>query len=75
MQFFFKITFFKKILSGLPPVSNSLDPVMSGILSGLIWVQTVCKGYQQMTQVGRVILLMTSDYLVTSLLWCLKPNV
>ena len=34
-------------------MSNSLEPDQGlswpDILSGLIWVQTVCKGYQQMT--------------------------
>ena len=30
-------------------VSNSLDPGQPNVLLGLIWVQTVCKGYQQMT--------------------------
>ena len=33
-------------------VSNSLDPDQAQHLLGLIWVQTVCKGYQQMTLVG-----------------------
>ena len=33
-------------------VSNSLDPVQADILSGLIWVQAVCKINQQTTQVG-----------------------
>ena len=44
----------QNILSGIPSVSNSLDPnnliiIMPHIFSGLIWVQTVCKGYLQMT--------------------------
>ena len=30
-------------------MSNSLDPDQADILSGLIWVQTVCKSCQQMT--------------------------
>ena len=30
---------------------KQLDPDQAHILSGLIWVQTVCKGYQQMTKV------------------------
>ena len=30
-------------------MSNSLDPDQADILSGLIWVQTVCKSYQQTT--------------------------
>ena len=31
-------------------MSNCLDP---NVLSGLIWIQTACKGYQQMTLVGK----------------------
>ena len=33
--------------------SNSLYPDQARYLSGLIWVQIVCKGYQQRTQVGK----------------------
>ena len=39
---------FQKNLAGINiSMSNSLDPIY--ILSGLIWVLTVCKGYQQTT--------------------------
>ena len=34
-------------------VSNSLDPDQAGHLVGLIWVQTVSKGYQQTALVGK----------------------
>ena len=34
-------------------VSNSLNPDQALFLSGLIRVQTVCKGYQQTTLVGK----------------------
>ena len=34
-------------------VSNSLDPDQARHLSGLIWVQTVCKGYQRTTLAGK----------------------
>ena len=34
-------------------MSNSLDPDQAGRLLGLIWAQTVCKGYQQMTLAGK----------------------
>ena len=34
-------------------VPNSLDPDQAHILLGLIWVETVCKSYQQMTLVGK----------------------
>ena len=34
-------------------MSNSMDPDhVPTFLLVLIWTQTVCKGYQQMTQVG-----------------------
>ena len=55
--FFFKINFSKKSLRNTIRVSNSLDPdqaerfVGPDILSGLIWVQTVCKDYQQTSKV------------------------
>ena len=42
----FKIFFFEKSFS----VSNSLDP---DILAGLVWVQTVWEGYQQISLAGR----------------------
>ena len=32
-------------------VSNSLDLDQADILSGLVWVQTICKGYQQTKRV------------------------
>ena len=48
---FFNITFFKK-KSGIPSVSNSLDPDQAQYLLGLIRIQAVCKGYQQPTLVG-----------------------
>ena len=28
-------------------MSNSLDPDQTDIFLGLVWVETVCKGYQQ----------------------------
>ena len=42
---FFKINFFEKFLQ---EYHLSVKQIGS-ILSGLIWVQTVCKSYQQMT--------------------------
>ena len=33
-------------------VSNSLDPDQDNILWVLLWVQTVCQGFQQTTLVG-----------------------
>ena len=46
-DYFQNKTFSKNSFRNTIRVSNSLD-----ILSGLIWVQTVCEGYQQTTQVG-----------------------
>ena len=50
--FFFKINFFKKNLTGIPSecqiVWIQIRPEI--FLLDLIWVQTVCKGYQQTTK-------------------------
>ena len=46
----FSKSIFQKILSGMPSVCQTVwIQIRPDILSGLIWVQTVCKGYQQMT--------------------------
>ena len=51
--FFFKINFLKsKSFSNSIRVSNSLDPDQDRPV-GPVWVQTVCKGYQQRTLVGK----------------------
>ena len=52
--FFFSINFFeKKSLSGIPSLSHTIwMQIRPNSLSGLIWVQTVCTGYQQMTKVA-----------------------
>ena len=48
---FFQITFLRKLLSGIPSESQTLwTQIRPDILSGLIWVQTVCKDYQHMTE-------------------------
>ena len=53
---FFQNQFFRKILSGIH-VSSECQTVwiqiLPNILSSLIWVQTVCKGYQQTALVGK----------------------
>ena len=49
---FFLNRFFQKILSGIPPESAWIQ-IRPSVLSSLILVQTFCKGYQQMTLVGR----------------------
>ena len=49
---FFKINFFQKILSvTLSECQTIWIQIRTDILSVLIWVQTVCKGYQPMTKV------------------------
>ena len=46
--------FFQKFLSGILYMSsNSWIQIRTDILSVLIWVQTVCKNYQQTTLVGK----------------------
>ena len=49
-DFFSKLTFSKKNLPGTPSELQTVwIQIRTDILSVLIWVQTVCKGYQQMT--------------------------
>ena len=45
-------------------MSNSLDPDRADVVSGPIWIQTDCKGYQQMTPVGEELLPWESKNLV-----------
>ena len=48
---FFKITFFEKNPSGIPTECQTVSiQIRPEILSGLIWVQTFCKDYEQMTK-------------------------
>ena len=47
---FFQNQRFLKILSGIP---SECQTIWINILSGVIWVQTVCKHYQQTTLVGK----------------------
>ena len=50
---FFQNQLFQKILSGaLIECQTVWIQIRTDILSVLIWVQTVCKGYQQMTKVA-----------------------
>ena len=47
---FFQNELFPKILSVIQSVCQTVwIQISPDILSGLIWVQTVCKGYQQTT--------------------------
>ena len=51
--FCYEINFFKKNLSGIPSECQTVwVQIRPDVLSGLIWVQIVCKGYQQMTKVA-----------------------
>ena len=56
--FFLKLTFSKKkkkkkkIFQENHQCQTGLIQIRPNVLSGLIWVQTVCKGYQQMTNVA-----------------------
>ena len=59
---FFEISFLKKnSFRNTISVPNSLVPeqarhfVRPDKMSGLIWVQTICKGYQQTTLVGKIL--------------------
>ena len=54
---FLRNSFRTKILSGIPSEClTDLIQIKPDILWGLIWVQTVCKGYQQTTLVGKVLI-------------------
>ena len=50
---FFQNEGFQEILSGIQSECQTVwIQIRTDILSVLIWVQTVCKGYQQMTKVA-----------------------
>ena len=46
------INFFRKILSGVPSECQTVEPDRPQMLSDLIWVKTVCNGYQQTTKIA-----------------------
>ena len=51
---FFQKQLFRKIHSGIPTECQTIwIQIMPNILSCLIWVRTVCKGYQQTALVGK----------------------
>ena len=65
---FFKL--FRKILSGIPTGRHTVwIQIRPDILSGLIWVQTVCKGYQQTTLVGKELPLIYCHLLIQMRFW------
>ena len=50
----FQNQLFPKIISGTPSAYQTVwIQIRPDILSGLIWVQTICNGYQQMILVGK----------------------
>ena len=54
LWFVFLNHFFEKNISGIPSECQTVwVQIRPDILSGLVWVQTVCKGYQQTTLVGK----------------------
>ena len=53
-DFFFQNQIFQKILSGILSEHQTVwIQIRPTILLGLIWIQTVCKGFKQMTPVGK----------------------
>ena len=56
--FFFQNQLFRKILSGIPSECQRVwIQIRPNILSGLVWIQTVCKGYQQTTPVDKELII------------------
>ena len=54
---FFKTNFYEKILSGIPSeCQTDWILIRPKILSGLTWVQSVCKCYEQTTLEGNELL-------------------
>ena len=52
-DFFFKINFFENYFQEYhQSVKKAWTQIRPEVLSGLIWVKTVCKGYHQMTLVS-----------------------
>ena len=53
LLFFSKINYFEKFFQKYHQCHKVWTQIRPNILLGLIWVQIVCKGYQQMTLVGK----------------------
>ena len=49
---YFKINFFEKFFQDYHQCQTVWIQIRPDIMSGLIWIQTICKGYHQMTQTG-----------------------
>ena len=78
---FFQNQLFGKILSGSPSECQTVwIQIRPDILSGLIWVQIVCKGYQQTTPVGKALnhsfssLSLKSMFLPQKIFWNVQLN-
>ena len=69
---FLIINFLKKFFRNTTRVSSNLDPNQVqhflNILSGLICLQTVCKGYEQTTIIGKDFICKTAFNLINTLL-------
>ena len=52
-DFFSKSTFLKKFFQEYHQCQTVWSQIWPNILLGLIWVQTVCKGYEQTTLVSK----------------------
>ena len=50
---FFKINFFEKFFQEYDQNQTVWILIRPDVLSGRIWVQPVCKGYQQMIKIGQ----------------------
>ena len=73
--FFFQNKLFRKILSGIPSECQTVwIQIRPNILSGLIWVQTVCKDYQQMTQRGKELISLLTTQLASFAFEIWKPS-
>ena len=60
--FFFKINFSKKI-SGIPSECQTICiQIRTDVMSVLIWIQMVCKRYQETTLVGKELNVKCTDY-------------
>ena len=58
VRLFFQNQLFQQIISGiLSEGQTHWIQIRPDILSGLIWVQPVCKGYEQTTLVGKQLML------------------
>ena len=75
---YFKIKFFKKFFQEYHQSVKQLIQIRPDILSGLIWIQTVCKGYQQMTLVGKELIpffIAVAIIIIAWLLFCRRKPV